>query len=78
MAAGVLPKPGSKIGPCVKLCKHNDCNRTKTDSQMPCRFCGKEIGYGVRFVRARFTGDLAHEVCIEAAVERNDARLGLF
>lgn len=78
MAAGILPAPGTKVGPCVKLCSHVDCNRTKTDSQMPCRFCRQPIGYGARFIRARLSGELAHEACAEDAVERNDARLGEF
>ena len=44
----------------------------------PCRFCENKIGFGVRFVRARFDGCLAHARCLEEAVERNDARVGLF
>jgi hypothetical protein len=78
MAAGVLPKPGSKVGPCKAKCEHIDCAETRASAVAPCRFCAKAIGYDVRFVRARLSGALAHETCIEAAVERNDARLGEF
>jgi hypothetical protein len=78
MAAGILPAPGTKVGPCKKHCKHVDCNQTRADSQVPCRFCGHEIGYGARFIRARLSGALAHEHCVEDAVERNDARVGEF
>ena len=76
--AAILSAPGKKHGPCVKLCNHRDCNRIKTDSQMPCRFCGQSIGYGARFIVARLSGAFAHERCAEEAVERNDARLGEF
>lgn len=78
MAAGVLPKPGSKVGPCVKRCKHRDCAQTKQDAAEACRFCQKPIGYDVGFYRARLSGELAHAFCFEDAVERNDARVGLF
>ena len=78
MAAGILPKPGSKLGPCVETCKHRDCAQTKQDAAQPCRFCQKAIGYGVGFIRARLSGALAHDFCTHEAVERNDARLGEF
>lgn len=78
MAAGVLPKPGSKLGPCKKACEHRDCAETKRDAAALCRFCQKAIGYGESFIRARLTGVLAHAWCADEAVERNDARLGEF
>lgn len=78
MAAGILPKPGTKLGPCVKKCKHRDCAETKQMIAAVCPFCQKAIGAGVGFYRARLSGDLAHAFCFEAAVERNDARVGLF
>lgn len=78
MAAGILPKPGTKLGPCVKACKHRDCAQTKGDAQALCRFCGKAIGYGVGFFRARLSGALAHAFCLDEAVEDNDARVGEF
>jgi hypothetical protein len=78
MAAGILPKPGSKVGPCKTQCKHRDCQQTKAEAAAACRFCGKPIGYGVGFYRSRLSGELAHAFCFEEAVERNDARVGLF
>lgn len=78
MAAGVLPKPGSKVGPCKGKCRHKDCAQTRADAASPCCFCQKPIGYGDNFFRARLDGGLAHGSCVEAAVERNDARLGFF
>jgi hypothetical protein len=51
---------------------------TKTDAAAVCRFCQKEIGYGIGFFRSRLSGDLAHAFCLDEAVERNDARVGLF
>ena len=79
MAAGVLPKPGTKVGPCKsKTCGHRDCAATRAEAASSCRFCSEAIGYGRMFVRARFDGSLAHVVCLEEAVDRNDARVGLF
>lgn len=78
MAAGILPAPGTKVGPCKAKCKHLDCAQTKAEAASPCRFCAKGIGYGVGFYRSKLSGELAHAFCFEEAVERNDARVGLF
>lgn len=78
MAASVISKPGSEHGPCKGRCKHRDCRQTVTDAQSACRFCLKPIGYETLYYRARFDGCLAHATCLETAVERNDARVGLF
>lgn len=78
MAVGVLPKPGSKLGPCKTECKHRDCAQSRAMAAEACRFCGKPIGYDDGFLRARLSGALAHAVCVDEAVERNDARLGEF
>lgn len=78
MAAGILPSPGTQYGPCAQPCKHQDCRQTRDDACTPCRFCTDPIGYGTRYVRARLTGVLAHERCLERAVDRNDARVGEF
>lgn len=78
MAAGTLSKPGTKHGPCETNCKHVDCRQTKADALVACRFCGKPIGFEKPFNRARFDGSLAHESCMYEALDRNDARLGLF
>lgn len=78
MAAGVLPKPGTKVGPCKGRCKHRDCAQTRSEAASQCQFCAKAIGYGVGFYRSRLTGELAHAFCFEEAVERNDLRVGLF
>jgi hypothetical protein len=80
MAASILPKPGTKFGPCARSrhCAHRDCKETYAMAETPCRLCGSLIGYGVRFIRARLSGALAHELCVEHAIERNDARVGEF
>lgn len=78
MAAGILPAPGTKVGPCKAKCKHRDCAQTKADAAAGCRFCTKAIGFNVGFYRSRLDGGLAHAFCFEEAVERNDARVGLF
>ena len=63
MAAGILPKPGTKAGPCKGHCDH---------------ICTDAIGYGRSFYRSQLDGALAHETCLMQAVDRNDARAGLF
>lgn len=78
MSSGMLPKPGSKLGPCKTKCAHVDCAQTRADAASPCRFCGIPIGYGEHFFRARLGGALAHEYCVASATECNDARLGEF
>jgi len=78
MAAAVMPKPGTQFGPCQEGCKHKDCAELKGMAQSMCRFCQKAIGWGGRYYRSQLSGDLAHAACLETAVERNDARVGLF
>lgn len=78
MAAGVLPNPGTELGPCVGRCRHKDCAQTRRDAVTPCRFCAVPVGYEHSFYRSRLTGELAHAACLEDATERNDARVGLF
>lgn len=76
MAAGVLPKPGTKRGPCKTDCAHRDCAQTKADAMSVCRFCHKTIGYGNGFFRSH-AGALAHAMCVDLAIEQNpnDPRL---
>lgn len=45
--------PGIGNGPCEKDCKHKDCEATRQDAEAKCRWCGKPIGYGVRFYMDR-------------------------
>lgn len=61
MAWGILPKPGTKYRPCKGGCQHRDCVATRIAATTHCRFCLKEIGYGVPFVQTD-TG-LAHRDC---------------
>jgi len=49
MAAGTLPGPGTKYGPCSGPCVHIDCEETRAWSASACRLCGNPIGYDVRF-----------------------------
>jgi len=68
MAAGVLPKPGTKYGPCRGKCKHIDCKRTRTEAASLCSFCHQPIGYGVRYYRS--SAGLDHAACAEDTEER--------
>ena len=49
MAAGTLPKPGSKYGPCLPTCEHIDCAETRRMIAQVCHFCTVAIGYDKRF-----------------------------
>jgi len=61
MAAGVLPKPGTEGGPCAlgpqgeyPDCGHTDCFATYGMANERCHYCGKRVGYEVRFYRERY------------------------
>lgn len=67
MAAGTLPKPGSKFGPCLDACQHKDCAQTRADAVAKCPICGRAIGYSVEFYRVDTT--LHHARCLEELAE---------
>lgn len=84
MAAGTLPAPGTKLGPCIDPCTHADCACTRAMAAATCDPCREPIGYETRFYQvgrspARDTqGDpvswahtLEHALCREQAI--NDA-----
>ena len=67
MAAGILPKPETKLGPC-KRCEHIDCAETRASAESLCLYCRKPVGYGVRIYRHdEYT---VHARCHEDAAER--------
>jgi len=77
MAAGILPLPGTKIGPCKEECKHKDCAHTRQIAESICPECQKAIGYETRFYNLR-KGELvsnsdfegyAHADCVEEQYE---------
>ena len=71
MAAGILPKPGTKLGPCKTICKHRDCAETRGVADSLCHVCQKPIGYGVGYYRHdQFGGAYDHAWCAEEAAER--------
>lgn len=75
MAAGRLPQPGSKFGPCAdEKCGHTDCNQTREMAMSRCQYCGKVIGYDRRFyimpTKTAGQAQLAHALCHEEAVEK--------
>lgn len=73
MAAGILPQPGTSIGPCAGDCQHTDCAETRRMAAAFCDWCDEPIGYGVRFYRldpnleAPGRGELVHARCEELA-----------
>ncbi len=71
MAAGILPKPGTKGGPCKNACKHVDCADTRERAASTCLYCKKAVGYGVRvYQHGEYT---VHADCHEEAAENNAA-----
>lgn len=76
MAAGILPKPGTKTGPCKAACRHRDCAESRFIAGCVCRFCSQPVGFGTRFYldpeAAPATPDdrrWVHAACLEDAIE---------
>ena len=67
MAAGILPEPGTKYGPCVEQCNHRDCEMTREMAKSLCTVCGTEIGYDTRFYQTRDENGrtYSHAKCVE-------------
>lgn len=71
MAAGILPKPGTKAGPCRGKCAHIDCTETRERAASTCLYCHKAVGFGARVYQH---GDYTvHARCHEEAAELNSA-----
>lgn len=69
MAYGILPAPGTKLGPCRDACHHVDCGWTRLYAGVVCRYCRKPIGYGTAYYRiGGATADLIHEACSDQHV----------
>ena len=69
MAAGSVPKAGSKKGPCVETCGHRDCAEQRSIALAICPHCAESIGYETAFYNIDGYG-YAHALCEEQAVER--------
>ena len=67
MAAGSIPAPGTKYGPCKNICAHLDCTSNRVIATSVCSYCSKAIGYEKNFYRDG--GGYAHAVCLETAIE---------
>lgn len=71
MAAGILPAPGTKVGPCRGKCGHVDCNETRERAASKCLYCGEPVGFRIRCYQH---GDYTvHARCHEEAAEANAA-----
>lgn len=66
MAAGTLPKPGTKYGPCKGGCQHTDCAATRRMAEATCPNCGKPIGYDTAFYNT--DNGQEHAYCVEVSV----------
>lgn len=60
----IIPKPGTKLGPCVR-CNHRDCAALRVQARETCVLCGREIGYETA-VTADSEGKSAHFDCVLA------------
>lgn len=77
MAAGTLPQPGTKYGPCFDPCQHLDCAETRRMAALRCRICKEPIGYDDDTYHSRFYQEggygepivLVHADCREREVE---------
>lgn len=69
MAASRLPKPGSKLGPCRKACKHIDCAQTRAMAARPCAICETPIQYERRFYSHSGIDELTHAECLEDQID---------
>lgn len=79
MAAGTLPKPGTKFGPCVGECVHRDCAATRAQASAIRAHCDTAIGYETRFYevfRDEREFDLAHASCVERVAKETGVRIG--
>jgi len=68
MAAGILPKPGTKLGPCTGTCKHKDCKESREMAASVCGICDEPIGFDHRFY-SRESGGYVHADCYEGWAE---------
>jgi hypothetical protein len=74
MAAGALPKPGTKYGPCKDACGHRDCAAIRENVAAVCSFCDKPIGYDTRFYQGEpGQSKWVHADCLERAIEAERA-----
>ena len=70
MAAGILPKPGTKFGPCEdENCQHRDCIENRKMANENCTICGLPIGYETRFYESQ-KDKLEHAICVEEKIEK--------
>lgn len=73
MAAGLIPAPGTRLGPCKGECEHRDCAANRKQAESACALCTNPIGYDTRFY-ARENGVLLHVSCfVELLIGTEDA-----
>ena len=66
MGWSLLPKPGTKTGPCKDECEHIDCAKTRSMAESMCSICDEEIGYERAFYASDDEPDvLDHAVCAQ-------------
>jgi hypothetical protein len=71
MAAGVISKPGSKLGPCKdNKCGHIDCAEMRTMAESKCVICRKKIGYNKHFYDD--PDGYVHEDCVYTQINEED------
>ena len=64
MGWSVIPKPGTRYGPCFDACAHRDCAATRTCAASACVHCGQPIGYAEPYYSVTEPREgLAHADC---------------
>lgn len=63
MAAIKIPAPGTKLGPCIPGCMHQDCAENRATAAKLCPECKEPIGYERYFIKDE-TGADVHDSCL--------------
>jgi hypothetical protein len=69
----VMPKPGTRLGPCRgRDCGHTDCAASRAAAEACCLWCGQPIGYDTPYFRDEACS--AHAACAWAEQAARQAR----
>jgi hypothetical protein len=52
MTYSVIPRPGSRLGPCVPVCRHRDCLENREQALWACFLCHHPLGFEVAWTIA--------------------------
>lgn len=71
MAAGAIPRIGSRLGPCFDPCQHRDCAAARDTATAVCSLCATAIGYETAYYRGEEgQSPWVHAICLETLIEQ--------